>query len=114
MARATLTTSTAPGSNNYTGVTLTMTAADASNFNEFVASGKDLVVAHNTGGSPYTVTITSVADPFGRMGDVSAVSIAAGAYMVFGPLESTGWLQTNGKIYLQASNAAVKFGIVRL
>lgn len=114
MARATLTTSTAPGSNNYTGAAVTMTAADASNLNEFVASGKDLVVAHNTGGSAYTVTITSVADPYGRTGDVAAVSIAAGAYMVFGPLENTGWLQTNGKVYLQASNAAVKFGIVRL
>lgn len=114
MPRTTLTTTTAPGSNNYAGVALTMTAADTGNLNEFVASGKDLIVAHNTGASGYTITVTSVADPYGRTKDISAVSIAAGVYMVFGPMELTGWVQTDGKVYLQANNAAVKFGIVRL
>lgn len=114
MAKATLTVTTAPGSNNYAGVALTMTAADAVNQNQFVASGKDLIVAHNTGGSSYTITITSVADPYGRTKDVAAVSIGAGVYMVFGPLELTGWVQTDGKVYIEANNASVKFGIVRL
>lgn len=114
MPRTTLTTTTAPGSTNYTGATLTMTAADTGNMNQFVASGKDLLVAHNTGASTYTITVTSVADPYGRTTDIAAVNIVAGAYMVFGPLELTGWMQTDGKIYLQSNNAAVKFGIVRL
>lgn len=114
MPRTTLTTTTAPGSNNYAGVALTMTVADVGNLNDFVASGKDLIVAHNTGASTYTITVTSVADPYGRTKDISAVNITAGAYMVFGPLEVTGWLQTDGKVYLQANNASVKFGIVRL
>lgn len=114
MTRTTMTTTTAPGSTNYAGQALTMTAADISNYNEFVASGKDLIVAHNTGASSYTITVTSVADPYGRTKDISAVSIAAGVYMIFGPLDLTGWVQSDGKIYLQASNAAVKFGVVRL
>jgi hypothetical protein len=114
MPRTVLTKTTAPGSTNYTGTALTMTAADTSNLNEFVAAGKDLIVAHNTGASSYTITVTSAADPYGRTKDISTVSIAAGAYMVFGPLELTGWQQGDGRIYLQASNAAVKFGVVSL
>lgn len=114
MPRTVLTKTAATGSTNYAGVVLTMTAADISNLNEFAASGKDLIVAHNTGGSSYTITVTSAADPYGRTRDISAVSIATGAYMVFGPLELTGWQQTDGRIYLQANNAAVKFGVVSL
>jgi hypothetical protein len=93
---------------------LTMTAADVVNLNQFSASGNDLVIAHNTGGSAYTVTITSTPDTFGRMNDINAYSIPAGEYAVFGPFKLSGWAQTNGKIYLQASNAAVKFGILAL
>jgi hypothetical protein len=91
-----------------------MAAADASNLNQFVANGKDLVIAHNTGASAYTITITSAADPYGRMGDIATYSLGAGEYAVFGPLELAGWVQTDGKVYLQASNAAVKFGVVDL
>lgn len=114
MPRTDLTKISAPGPTSYTGTVLTMTAADVANMNQFTAAGKDLLIAHNTGASPYTVTVTSVADPYGRTKDISAVSLAAGEYRVFGPLELTGWVQTDGKIYLQASNASVKFGIVAL
>lgn len=118
MARTTLTPNTALGwlHGSYTAnaADLTMTAADAVNYNEVVASGNDLVIAHNTGGSAYTVTITSAADPYGRTGDISAYSLGAGEYAVFGPFRNLGWMQTDGKLYFQASNAAVKFGVVRL
>src|SRR5689334_15173988 len=92
---------------------LTMTAAATSNLNSFVASGKDLIIAHNTGGSSYTVTITSVALN-GRTGDITTYSIGAGEYAVLGPLLTPGWRQTDGSVYLQASNAAVKFGVIDL
>lgn len=114
MPRTDLTKTTAPGSMQYTGTVITMAAADVANMNQFTASGKDLIVAHNTGASPYTVTVTSAVDPYGRTKDISAISLAAGEYRVFGPMELTGWVQTDGKIYLQASNASVKFGIIAL
>lgn len=114
MARTTLTKTAAPGAYAATLTTLTMTAADTVNLNEFVAGDNDLLVIHNTGGVTYTVTVTSVADPFGRSGDLSAINITAGAYAVFGPMKLTGWKQTDGKIYLQANNAAVKLGVVAL
>lgn len=118
MPRVSLTPKTALGAyGNYSVANtadLAMAAADASSLNQFVASGNDLVFAHNTGGSDYTVTFTSVADPFGRTGDITTYSIGAGEYAVFGPFKLPGWMQTDGKVYLQASNAAVKFGVVAL
>lgn len=97
------------------GADLTMTAADASNKEQVTITGKELVIAHNTGASAYTVTISSVADAAaGRTGDVSAYSLAAGEYAVFGPFDLDGWEQSDGKLYFEASNASVKFGVVRI
>ncbi len=93
---------------------LTMAAADVANKNQFAASGKDLVIAHNTGASPYTITVTSVADGLGRTGDIASFSLGAGEYAAFGPFYPDGWVQTDGKVYLEASNASVKFGVVDL
>lgn len=118
MARATLTKSTLEGQWGDYGAgeaDLTFTAADASNKNQFVASGKDLVIAHNTdGANPYTVTITSVADEMGRTGNITTYSLAAGDIAAFGPFGLDGWEQTDGYIYLEASNAAIKFAVIAL
>lgn len=114
MARTVLTFTEPKGSNADEGVKLTLTAADTSNNNAFVASGNDLVVAQNTDDAAQTVTVTSVADPYGRSGDISAYSIAAGEVHILGPFKNTGWMQSDGKVYLTASDAAVKFGVIRL
>ena len=114
MARTPLTKTTAAGSYNHAGVALTMTAADVGNMNSFVATGKDLLVIHNTAGSDHTFTVTSTADAYGRTKDITTETVSAGAYKIVGPLELTGWVQTDGKIYLAASNAGIKFGIVAL
>ena len=119
MARTNLTKVTALGKwGDYSvpnAADMTMAAADTGNKNMFLATGNDLVVAHNTGGSAYTVTITSVEDPVtGRTGDVTTYSVGAGEYAVFGPFSLYGWAQSDGYIYLEASNASVKFGVVAL
>lgn len=114
MARTALTKTTAPGGYASAGVAITMTAADISNQNSFTAEGNDLVIAWNSGASTRTVTMTSAADPFGRLGTISAESIAAGAIRVFGPFPLPGWVQTDGKVYLSADHAEVKFGIIKL
>lgn len=89
------------------------TAADISNLNQFRLETGDIVLAWNSGASPYTVTLTSVVDEKNRTGDVTAYSLAAADVMVFGPLQQKGWRQTDGFMYLQASNALVKFAILR-
>lgn len=93
---------------------LTMTAATPADDEQAAHNGKMLLIAHNTGGSPYTITVSSVVDALGRTGDISAYSLGAGEYAVFGPFELEGWLQTTGYLNFEAENAAVKFGVVRL
>lgn len=112
MARTTLTKTTPPGSYAGAGTTLTLTAADVTNKNQFVASGNDLVIAYNSGAGAATITITSVDDPFGRREDIAAESIAAGAYKLFGPFKRQGWAQSDGYIYLEASSVDVKFAVI--
>lgn len=120
MARQTLSKLTALGSYpvlplTANSVDLPMTAAIVADKEQFVSTGKDLIVAHNTGAGAHTITITSVADGHTkRTGDVTAYSIGAGEYAVFGPFEKAGWMQSNGKIYLEANDAEVKFGVVAL
>lgn len=88
------------------------TAADVANGNQFAPTGKDLVLAYNSGGSPYTVTVTSVVDENNRSGTITTYSIGAGEIAAFGPFPLTGWRQADGYIYLDASNVAVKFAVV--
>lgn len=119
MPRTTLTKTTALGPyGDYTianAADLTMTAADAVNYNQFVFGGEDLVIAHNTGGSIRTITITAASDPYRRAGNVIyEYSLGIGEYAVFGPFKAAGWLQSDGYLYLQASHADVKFGVVKL
>jgi hypothetical protein len=114
MPRTALTKTTAGGGYASAGVAVTMTAADVANLNSVTAEGNDLIIAHNTGAGAHAVTITSAVDPFGRLGTITSESIAAGAIRIYGPLPISGWIQTDGKIYLSADHAEVKFGIVKL
>ena len=114
MARQTLTKTNAPGGYSGSGTAVTMTAADATNKEEFVSTGRELVIAQNTGVGARTVTINSVDDSFGRAEDITAESIAAGAIRVYGPFPTAGWQQSGGKINLEASHAEVKWGIIVL
>lgn len=96
-------------------LTATWTAADTSNNNMFDLTGKEVLLVQNThASSAYTFTITSVADRNGRTGDITTYSLAAGETAVVGPIPTEGFQQTGtdkGKIYLTASNAAVKFAV---
>lgn len=115
MARTTLTKTTAPGGYAAAAVAVTMTAADVANKNQFRVAGSDLLIVHNTGASQRTFTITSSADPiFGRTKDITAETIDAGVIKVFGPIHPTGWIQSDGYVYLEANNAEVKFGVVAM
>lgn len=117
MPRTSLTPIAAPGSYptvSANSLDAALTAADTGNKNQFTASGNDLILAFNSGATPYTVTVTSVADPCNRTQDISAYSLGASELMVIGPMKLAGWCQTDGKIYLEANNAAVKFAILAL
>lgn len=117
MARVTVPKNLAPGSYGIAGVTLTETAADTSNFNQFLMTGAELLLARNSnaGSTAHTVTITSVTDDRGRAGTITAESIAAGAAHAFGPFtKKLGWAQSNGYLYFQANHAEILFSVIQL
>jgi hypothetical protein len=90
------------------------TAADVANKNQFLLDGPVLLQFWNSGASPYTVTLTSAADPQNRTGDITTYSLAAGDIAGLKIDQVAGWKQSDGYMYLEASNASVKFNIMRL
>jgi hypothetical protein len=112
--RQTLPKSSAPGPYPTAALALTLTAADPANGSQFALTGRELIIIQNGGGSPRTYTISSVPDAYGRAGDITAASIAAGAILVLGPLTLSGWQQADGNLYLSANHADVKIGIIQL
>jgi hypothetical protein len=92
------------------------TAGDAVNGNSFLCTGRELLIAHNTGAGARTITISGVADAFGRSVDIGPYSIGAGLYSVFpqGLTMSKGWMQTNRQIYIAVEHAEVELCVLRL
>jgi len=92
---------------------LAETAAIVADKEQFVPSGDDLVIIHNTGASPYTVTFTSAADSLRRTGDITTYSVGAGLLAAL-RFKKPGWMQNDGRVYMEASNAAVKYVVIQL
>ena len=118
MARTSVTKSTLQGPYPTLPVTanlldLAFAAADVSNKNQFPGAGDDILLVWNTGESTYTVTFTSVADDKKRTGDVTTYSVAASVIAAF-RFKDAGWKQSDGMIYVEASNVAVKFAVMAL
>lgn len=114
MARTTLTPVSAPGSKPLTAQTLTWTAADVANGNQFTWTGKEQLWVFNSDTNPHNVKFQTVAiagrqDPKHNTNQ----AIAAGAYQVWGEFDGQGIKQTDGKVYVNADDATVKFAVVR-
>ena len=92
---------------------ITLTAANVSNKEEWVALDGDILIATNRHATdPCTFTITSVADRYGRFGDVTTYSLAAGDIAVVQiPLRL--FAQSTGEVHIEASATDVKFAIIR-
>ena len=115
MARTTVTKTTAPGLYGTTGADVTLAAGDAVNGNQFVSTGKELIIAHNTdGAAAHTVTVQSTDDPkYARQGD-AALSVGASEYAVMGPFPPHGWAQSDGYVYVDVDDAQVELGVITL
>ena len=117
MPRTSLTKTTVPGPYADTGTVVTMTAADVANMNQFTLTGKEVVIARNSGATTRNITFTSVNDRFGRTNDLTN-TILAGEIKVYGPgLALEGWESVASGItymYLQADHAEVLFGVMVL
>ena len=90
------------------------TAADASNFDTFAFTGRELILVENTTGGALTFTLESAADPQGRTGDITTYTIAATTgKSCFWAGSLIGWNQ-GGFFNLKGSTAGVKFAIIRI
>lgn len=92
-------------------------AAGSTGTDTFACTGRQILLAYNSdGANPYTITITSTDDGFGRAEDITTYSLAAGDFAVFGVglTNLAGWKQTNGTIIVDVENAAVKWAVLTL
>ena len=92
---------------------LTLAAADATNENHFVASGKDLIIVKNDNAGAQTIEIDGTVDAYGRTVTVTK-SIAAGAFAMFGPVPSAYWANSSGQIVLDPSHVDLKIAVISL
>lgn len=93
---------------------LTFVASDNVNGNSFVLTGRELLLLWNTTGGALTVTISSSNDPQKRTGDISAYSVPANAWAMFGPLPIVGWAQSDGTLLFTTSDAGLEAAVLRL
>lgn len=88
-------------------------AADAVNGNSWNFGSRDLLIIFNSDTVAQTVTISSVADTFGRSQDITTYSLAAGTFAAFYITSSVGWKQSDNTVHLAASAATIKYGVFR-
>lgn len=118
MARAAIVAQTLEGAYGDYGANeadITLTAADTGDGNYTVWAGsKLLIIADNPSGGALTLTVTSVANRYGRSGDITTYSIGAGELAIFGPFEPDGWMQSNGQLYYAGSSADLDIAVIAL
>jgi len=96
------------------GADFTWAGSDAGSGNSFVCTGKEIILAWNSGSEERTITIDSVNDQFKRERDITTYAVGIGLYSVFGPFPVAGWIQTDGNIYVTTSHAELKLAIFKL
>ena len=91
----------------------TFAVVDITDGGAFVSDGTELILVQNTDAGTATVTIESVADAFGRTGNITTYSMGTGEFAVFGPFKGPGWADADRKIHVSVSDVDVKFAIIR-
>lgn len=118
MARTTLTRQVVdgpfPGAVSAGDLDYTYAASDVANGNDFVPSGCDILLVENTDAGTQTITLTSAPGRDRRSADITTYSLAAGDFMWFLFSRLDGWRQTDGKIYINTSDAGVTLAVGEL
>lgn len=93
---------------------ISFTDADSVNDHEFDNSSGDVILlVDNTSGGALVATVVSIADPFGRTGDLT-VTTAATSKSIVGPLQSILFNQSGALVNVDTAAAAtLKFAAVR-
>jgi hypothetical protein len=85
----------------------TMSAMDASNGNCIIMNGPLLLLFTDSGSNTMTISATNVGDNLNRSVDITTYAVGSGLFSAI-YVRPEGFRQTNGYLYLTASNAAVK------
>lgn len=92
----------------------TWTAYDAVNKNDFLCTGKELLLVKNNHATlAKTVTLLTAADPHGRKNDITTYSIPAGVVCQFWFGNIVGWDAGGGKVNVDAEDNSIQFCVVR-
>jgi len=118
MARTALTVQTPkgpyPGTVAAEALDFTWAAGDDVNDNDFVFTGRELILCRNDDAAAQTIGFVSVADAQKRLGDITAYSVGIGEYAAFWAGNVLGWSQTGGKFHIDVSDPDLKFAIIRI
>jgi hypothetical protein len=104
--------------NNYAvqagDLAITMTAMDATNGNSYQMTGKQVILFQNTDASAHTVTINSIADPYGRL-DTSLTAYSLAVSPGLSAIEMTqlqGWAGSGNLVTITTTSALVKVAVL--
>src|SRR5947209_8483154 len=127
MARTALTAQSLPLANgaqyypstplSATSADLTWSASDPGNGNYVpLVSGKTVVLTKNVHTTTaFTMTVKSVADSQGRLGDITSYSVVALATSSFGPFLTAGWNQSSpAGLWLDSASSNLQYAVLTL
>ena len=113
MARTRLSVVEAPKTHPGGSVAYTFTAHDIVNENDFLTTGREVLLIKSADAGSQDVVITSMPDSYGRTQDLT-VSVAAGAERAVYFSTRDGWMQSDGEIYLDCTVATISYAVIRL
>ena len=112
MARQTHVAVEAPNPDGDALAEITFAATHATNKEQTLATGREVIVFYNSGATPRVCTVTSIACSHGRTGDVSS-TVGAGEFWVSPRIPLEGFRQTDGYIYFEAAHAEILVSVIR-
>jgi hypothetical protein len=113
MARTRLTVVEAPKTHPGGSVTYAWEAADTTDQNDFLTTGREVLLIKSADAGSQDVVIASAPDAYGRSQDLT-VAVAAGEEEAVAFLQRDGWMQPDGSIHLDCSVATISYAVIRL
>ncbi len=102
-----------PGTVNAGDLTVVPVAADVANGNNFVPAPNDVLHVWNSGAGPFTITLTSAPDERKRLADITTYNLAINDIITFNYGDLIGWIQSDGTVWINGANVAIKFWVER-
>lgn len=104
--------------NNYAvqagDLTIPFTACDNTNGNSYSATGQEILLVQNTDSSPHTFTVTSVADPLGRLDtSLTGYSVLVSPGIVGIQMKNLNGWAPSFVVSLSCNSAMLKFAVLR-